>query len=199
MEGTDPQGEYVLLHGKDGYSVGFPLAAFQDGLLAYGMNGKVLPRAHGFPVRMLVPGHWGETNMKWITEIEVTDELQDGYWEKKGWEGTGPVHTVAKVHAVNRLGDGRIEVGGHAYAGTRGVSAVEVSIDGGESWQEAQVSEDLSSEDVWRQYRFEYDAPGEKHEVLARAIEDDGTIQTEETQDDFPGGATGYASKTVNP
>jgi hypothetical protein len=198
LEGTDPQGEYVLLHGDDGYSVGFPLEAFRVGFLAYGMNGKVLPRAHGFPLRALVPGHWGETNAKWITEIEVTDELQDGYWEQRGWEGTGPVHTVAKVHAVNRL-DGRIEVGGPAYAGTRGVSGVEVSTDGGETWEAAELSEPLPGEDVWRHWRFEYDAPGEKHEVVARAIEADGTVQPSAVQDAYPEGATGYASKTVKP
>jgi len=199
VAGTNPRGEYVLLHAADGYSVGFPLAAIEDGFLAYGMNGKVLPKAHGFPLRALVPGHWGETNVKWITEIEVTDELVDGYWESRGWEGTGPVHTVAKIHAVNRGPDGSIEVGGHAYAGTRGISGVEVSVDGGDTWEAAHVSEPLPGDDVWRQWRHEYDAPGEKHEVLARAIEADGTVQPREPRDAFPEGATGYASRDVNP
>jgi len=199
LEGTNPQGEYVLLHGADGYTVGFPLAAIEDGLLAYGMNGKILPRGHGFPLRALVPGHWGETNAKWLTEIEITDELVDGYWETRGWEGTGPVHTVAKIHAVNRGADGRIEVGGLAYAGTRGVSGVEVSINGGDTWETAEVSEPLPGDDVWRQWRYEYDSPGRKHEVVARAIEADGTVQRRKPRDPFPEGATGYASRNVNP
>ncbi|MFB6094766.1 MAG: molybdopterin-dependent oxidoreductase [Halanaeroarchaeum sp.] len=199
LEGANPQGEYVLLHAADGYSVGFPLAAIADGLLAYGMNGRILPRAHGFPLRALVPGHWGETNAKWLTEIEITDELVDGYWESRGWEGTGPVHTVAKIHAVNRPGAGRIEVGGPAYAGTRGVSAVEVSTDGGRTWQSATLSEPLPGDDVWRQWRYEYDAPAERHAVVARAIEGDGTVQPRTPQDAFPGGATGYARRVVRP
>ncbi|MFW5895981.1 MAG: molybdopterin-dependent oxidoreductase [archaeon] len=199
LEGTNPRGEYVLLHGADGYSVGFPLAAIEDGFLAYGMNGKILPRAHGFPLRALVPGHWGETNAKWLTEIEITDELVDGYWESRGWEGTGPVHTVAKVHAVNRGPDGRVEVGGHAYAGTRGVSSVEVSLDGGDTWRAAEVSDPLPGDDVWRQWRDEYASPGRKHEVVARAIEADGTVQRREPRDPFPEGATGYASRSVGP
>ncbi|MFT4889605.1 MAG: DMSO/TMAO reductase YedYZ molybdopterin-dependent catalytic subunit [Halobacteriales archaeon] len=199
VAGTNPRGEYVLLHGADGYSVGFPLAAIEDGFLAYGMNGKVLPKAHGFPLRALVPGHWGETNVKWITEIEITDELVDGYWESRGWEGTGPVHTVAKIRTVNRGADGSIEVGGHAYAGTRGISGVEVSVDGGDTWEAARVSDPLPGDDVWRQWRHEYDAPGSKHEVLARGVEADGTVQRREPQDAFPEGATGYASKVVKP
>lgn len=199
LDGTDPRGEYVLLHAADGYSVGFPLAAIEDGFLAYGMNGKILPRGHGFPLRALVPGHWGETNAKWLEEIEITDELVDGYWETRGWEGTGPVHTVAKIHAVNRGADGRIEVGGPAYAGTRGVSGVEVSIDGGDTWRAAQLSDPLPGDDVWRHWRYEYDSPDRKHEVVARAIEADGTVQRRKPSDPFPEGATGYASRSVNP
>jgi len=63
----------------------------------------------------------------------------DGILGKTGWHGTGPVNTVAKLWGVNRLGDGRIQVGGHAYAGTRGIKTVEVSTDGGDNWTEGGV------------------------------------------------------------
>lgn len=199
MEGTNPRGEYVKLHAADGYSVGFPLEAVENGFLAYGMNGNVLPQEHGFPLRALVPGHWGETNAKWLTKIQITEELEDGYWESRGWEGTGPVHTVAKIHSVDRGADGRIEVAGPAYAGERGISGVEVSTDAGKTWEAADLSDPLPSDDVWRQWRYEYDAPGQKHAVYARAIEADGTVQPEELQDPFPEGATGYANRTIEP
>jgi DMSO/TMAO reductase YedYZ molybdopterin-dependent catalytic subunit len=132
----------VMLRAADGYYEEFPLAALRAGLLAYGMNAEVLPRGHGYPVRALVPGHWGEVNLKWLTEIEVLEREAKGYWEKRGWHGTGPVTTVAKLHHVDR-GDGRVRVGGHAYAGTRGVRRVEVSTDGGDSWQRARLSDPL--------------------------------------------------------
>jgi len=133
----------VMFRAADDFYEEFPLSALEDALLAYRMNGRPLPKAHGRPVRALIPGHWGEINVKWLTEIEILTEEQDGYWEKRGWHGTGPVNTVAKLHGVTTRDDGTIEVGGHAYAGTRGIERVEVSTDGGETWTEADLSEPL--------------------------------------------------------
>ncbi|MFB6074985.1 MAG: molybdopterin-dependent oxidoreductase [Haloarculaceae archaeon] len=189
--------ECVMLRAADDYYEEFPLAAFEGGLLAYEMNGASLPRSHGFPIRALVPGHWGEVNVKWLTEIELLDRERTGFWEERGWHGTGPVTTVAKLHAVNRLEDGRVQVAGHAYAGTRGVSVVEVSTDGGDTWRSARLSEPLPGEDVWRQWAHTYDPPGGAHEVVVRAAEDDGTVQPREQRDSYPNGATGWVSRTV--
>ena len=196
IERANPRGDYVMARAVDDYFEEFPLEALRGSFLAYGMNGERLPRRHGYPVRLLVPGHWGEINVKWIDEIEVLTNPDKGYWEEKGWHGTGPVKTVAKIKAINRMGD-RIQVGGHAYAGTRGVSAVEVSIDGGDTWQEATVSDRLPGQDVWRQWSHEYDSPGSRHEVVARAIEDDGTVQPEEETGSFPSGPSGWVTRTV--
>jgi DMSO/TMAO reductase YedYZ molybdopterin-dependent catalytic subunit len=144
-----------------------------------------------------VPGHWGETNVKWLAEIELLDEAVDGYWEQRGWHGTGPVNTVAKLWSESMLDNGHIEVAGHAYAGTRGVDAVEVSVDGGDTWRDAELSEPLPGEDVWRQWRFEFE-PRASQEVVVRAIDGDGAVQAEERSEAFPSGATGWVSKTVN-
>ncbi len=193
----------VKVEAADGYYHAFPRAALERGFLAWGMNGKPLPEEHGAPVRVLIPGHWGEINIKWFTRIEVRDEEATGYWEKRGWHGAGPVETVAKIHALERDGQ-RVIVGGHAYAGTRGISRVEVSIDGGESWQDAELSEPLPgsesaegrARDAWRMWRFEYEKP-ESHEVVARAYERDGTLQTREESEAFPRGATGWVRRPV--
>jgi len=214
VERANPQSdcECVMLRAADDYYEEFPIAALNGGMLAYQMNGRPLPRSHGYPLRALVPGHWGEINVKWLTEIEVLEREADGYWEERGWHGTGPVETVAKIHAVNTLPEGRKQVGGHAYAGTRGVSAVEVSTDGGDTWNEATLSEPLMESvdwegdpgqtphapDVWRQWAYEYDDPGRRHEVVARAIEADGTVQPEERRESFPNGPSGWVSRTVN-
>ncbi|MDF9747509.1 molybdopterin-dependent oxidoreductase [Natrinema salsiterrestre] len=196
LEAANPDGDRVVLHGADGYYNEFPLEALWPGLLAYRMNGRPLPRAHGAPLRALVPGHWGEINVKWLTEIEVRDEDTMGYWEYRGWHGTGPVETVAKLWQVNRLGGGRFEVAGHAYAGTRGIEAVEVSTDGGDTWVAAELSEPLPGEDVWRQWRREYGATG-THEVIVRARDGNGDLQIPEEDGPKPDGATGWVSKTV--
>ena len=187
----------VMLRAADGYYEEFPIEALRDGMLAYRMNGRSLPRAHGHPVRALIPGHWGEINVKWVTEIEVLDEEVDGYWEEKGWHGTGPVNTVAKLHAVERDGD-RITVGGHTYAGTRGISAVEVSTDGGETWADATLSKRLPGDDVWRQWAYEYESPSEAHEVVVRAREADGTLQPRERSNAYPSGPTGWVSQELD-
>ncbi|QLG26158.1 molybdopterin-dependent oxidoreductase [Halorarum halophilum] len=202
----------VYVRAADGYFQSFPLEAMRSAFLAYGMNGRSLPKGHGAPVRALVPGHWGEINVKWLTEIEVVREEREGYWEKRGWHGTGPVNTVAKLHSVD-ASSGSVTVGGHAYAGTRGVSAVEVSTDGGESWTEATLSErlpaaipaDADPEDVggeaadaWRMWRHEYEATG-GHEVVVRAVEADGTVQDDAESKPFPSGASGWVSRRVAP
>ena len=201
----------VMLRAADDFFEEFPLSALRDGFLAVEMNGEPLPRGHGYPVRALIPGHWGEINVKWLTEIEVLEEEVDGYWERRGWHGTGPVETVAKLHAVNHLDGGEIQVGGHAYAGTRGIQQVEVSTDGGEAWDEATLSEplpgtvgesgsasDRTADDAWRQWEYTYEAD-RPHEVVVRATDGEGNLQPEEETDAFPSGPTGWVSRRVEP
>ncbi|WP_299330763.1 molybdopterin-dependent oxidoreductase [Haloplanus sp.] len=198
LEEAGLQGEYVMLRAADGFYEEFPVDALEEGFLAVGMNGRPLPRGHGAPARALIPGHWGEINVKWLTEIEILDEPATGYWEERGWHGTGPVETVAKLWAENRLDDGRIEVGGTAYAGTRGIDRVEVSTDAGATWVEAELSEPLPGDDVWRQWVHRYEA-GNRHEVVVRAVDGTGTVQPQEEAEAFPSGPSGWVSKTVDP
>ena len=200
LESVDPEGDCncAMLRGEDGYYVQFPTDVLAEGFLAWGMNGSELPTSHGHPVRVLIPGHWGETNVKWLTEIELLNVEADGYWEERGWEGTGEVKTVAKLwdEGVTTLDDGRIELAGHAYAGTRGISRVEVSTDGGDSWTDAALSGPLPDADVWRQWRHVFDPDG-SHEVVVRAVDGEGTRQTETPSDPSPTGAAGWVRRTV--
>ncbi|MFB6236663.1 MAG: molybdopterin-dependent oxidoreductase [Halopenitus sp.] len=211
-----PENCCVFLEAEDGYYQAFPREALANGFLAWGMNGKALPRGHGHPVRALIPGHWGEINVKWLSRIEIREEPATGYWEERGWAGTGPVHTIAKIHSIETDEDGGVVIGGHAYAGVRGVERVEVSRDGGETWAEATLSDTLPdsvpavdggenaggapiegvAEDAWRMWRYEYEA-SESHEVTVRAIEPDGTVQPKEKTDPFPSGATGWVTRSV--
>lgn len=198
LDRADPEGNCgcAMLYAKDDYFVQFPVSALEDAFLAWGMNGQPLPKSHGHPVRLLVPGHWGETNVKWVNEIELLDEELDGYWERRGWHGTGPVETVAKLWSDTVIDDGRFEVAGFAYAGTRGIQRVEVSTDGGTTWTDAELSPELPGDDVWRQWKHVYDTSG-THEVVVRAVDGEGNRQPQEQRDSFPTGATGWVSKTI--
>jgi DMSO/TMAO reductase YedYZ molybdopterin-dependent catalytic subunit len=196
----DDGAAYAVVHAVDGYWNTITREALERSYVVYGMNGRVLPREHGHPVRLLVPGNWGEVNVKWIDEIELREDRRPGYWDERGWDGTGEVETVAKIWSVDRGADA-ITVGGHAYAGLEGVEAVEVSIDGGDTWTEAELSPPLEGEpkDVWRQWRHSFEPTADSHEVVARAIDGTGTVQTEEPSGPKPDGATGWVSRTIEP
>lgn len=197
---ADPKSacDCVMLRCADDYYVEVPLEPLRQGLLAYGMNGRFVPQKHGYPVRALVPGHWGETNAKWLTEIEVLEKQTDGYWESppRNWEGTGIVTTIAKLHTARRIDSERIRIGGHAYAGTRGIDRVEVSTDGGETWMTATLSDPLPGEDTWRQWRLEYSQDGTAT-VLVRAIDGTGAVQPSERSEPYPRGASGWVEQEV--
>ena len=200
IESVDPAGDCdcAMVRGEDGYYVQFPVDVLAEGFLAWGMNGKALPTGHGHPIRVLIPGHWGETNVKWLSEIDLLNVEEDGYWEERGWEGTGEVKTVAKLwdEGITERPDGRIELAGHAYAGTRGIERVEVSTDGGGSWTDATLSDPLPDGDVWRQWRHVFDPDG-THDVVVRAVDGEGTTQSRERSDPSPSGASGWVRRTV--
>ena len=197
LEAADPSGEWVVAHGGDGYFETFPRAFLAEALLVYGMNGELLPRAHGYPVRLLMPGTWGKLNVKWLTRLEITTAPSDGFWGERGWEGTGDVHTVAKLWTIRRLTDGRVELGGHAYAGDRGIDRVEVSVNGGETWHTASLGEPVPGEAVTRMWRYRYRSDG-PHEVVVRAIDGHGTRQSPVESGPFPDGATGWVHESVD-
>ncbi len=187
----------------DGWTGGFPVEAALDGrepLVAVAMNGEPLPRDHGFPARLVVPGLFGYVSAtKWLSEIELTTmEAFDGYWVPRGWSKLAPVNTQARID-VPRFGArtpaGRQPVAGVAWAPTRGISGVEVSIDD-EPWQEARLSEPLN-EDTWRQWVYEWDAQPGRHEIRTRATDGTGETQTAEEVAPRPDGATGYHTIAV--
>ena len=137
----------VRLHGVDNYTDTIPLekALEPSTLLAYEMNGAQLPDRHGYPLRVIVPGYFGEKNVKWITRIEVADANAKGFYEAQGWGPDFIVPTRSRIDVPDNwssfsLGKlaGPIEVKGIAYGGDRGVSRVELSFDG-QTWNDAEI------------------------------------------------------------
>ena len=190
----------LILRAADNYADSFPIeAAMADGtIVAFLQNGEPLTRDHGFPARVLVPGIYGMKNVKWVTEIELVNEDFQGYWQTRGWSDTAIVRTMSRIDtpAGVPLDDGTVAVGGVAFAGLRGVQGVEVSVDGGDTWQEAEVAPAVN-ELTWNLWGFSWDAEPGTHEVLVRAVDGTGEVQTAERERPLPDGATGYHTVTV--
>ncbi|CAM5781772.1 molybdopterin-dependent oxidoreductase [Cellulomonas persica] len=190
--------DMVLSRSADGWTASTPLAALtddRDALLAVGMDGAPLPVAHGFPVRLVVPGLYGYVSAtKWVTELEVTRFADaTAYWTDRGWSPHGPVKTQSRIDVPGdgaQLDAGEVVVAGTAWAQHRGITRVQVQVDRG-PWQDATLA-DSGGIDSWRQWRWTWTAtePG-RHELRVRAFDPDGP-QTGAAAGVLPDGATGY-------
>lgn len=196
MAGVGPGVEKLILRAADNYADSFPLSsAFHEGVIvAYLHNGEPLTRDHGFPARLLIPEIYGMKNVKWLQEIELSPDAGFlGYWQQRGWSDSAIVKTMSRIDTpqATRLEDGSAAIGGIAWAGIRGVSRVEVSVDGGSSWHDAQVKPALN--DIsWNLWGFSWDAEPGQYDVMVRATDGTGEVQTAERTPPLPDGASGY-------
>lgn len=198
-----PGADQVVSRSVDGWTCGTPTSVLTDGrdaLLAIGMNGEPLPLTHGFPVRMVVPGLYGYVSAcKWISEIELSSfDDYDAYWVPRGWAPQAPIKTQSRIDTPRQsAAAGRVTVAGVAWAQHRGISRVEVRVDGG-AWQEAELGDTVSA-DTWRQWSWQWEdaAPGE-HELVVRATDTTGQVQTPEVSQPAPDGATGWHTVRID-
>ncbi|MET9883398.1 molybdopterin-dependent oxidoreductase [Streptomyces sp. NPDC006430] len=195
--------DQLVARSVDGMTLGTPVEAVMDGreaLLAVGMNGEPLPFAHGFPVRMVVPGLYGYVSAcKWLRELRLTTfAAYDAYWVRRSWAAQGPVKTQSRIDTPRPSAEpeaGRVAVAGVAWAQHRGVSRVEVRIDGG-PWQEARLG-DADGNDTWRQWVWPWQATPGRHVLEVRATDGTGAVQTGVRRGTVPDGATGWHSVAV--
>ncbi|MFC5133437.1 MULTISPECIES: molybdopterin-dependent oxidoreductase [Haloferacaceae] len=192
----------VVTHAADGYSEAIPMDIVEreDVLIVYGMGERTLETEHGFPARLLVPGRYGMKMTKWIERIEVSGVDHEAYWEDRGWDEEAVANTMSYVRAAERDGD-RVVVGGVAFGGLETgieeLAGVEVTVDGGETWNEGELEEPIAPH-AWRRWRYAFDAPDRSEfDVVVRAVRRDGTVQTEERTGPRPGGSTGWHRTTV--
>ncbi|MGY4903754.1 molybdopterin-dependent oxidoreductase [Streptomyces sp. 900116325] len=196
--------DQIVARSVDGMTIGTPVETVMDGrdaILALGMNGEPLPFAHGFPVRMVVPGLYGYVSAcKWIKDIELTTFASyDAYWVRRSWSQQAPVKTESRIDTPRPFASpepGIVPVAGVAWAQHRGISRVEVRVDGG-AWHPARLAAQ-DNRDTWRQWVWEWPATSGRHTLEVRATDGTGATQTGERVGTVPDGATGRHSVVVD-
>ncbi len=194
---------YAILYAAEGYTTGHPVDRIlrPDNFLAYEMNGEPLTRPHGFPLRIFFPGKYGMKMPKWLTRIEFVDRDYLGYWERQGWSNTADRQLRAVVDDPGdaaHISGGTFVISGYAVADASGVSRVEISTDNGRTWQEASIFSNPLPSQVWAFWKHLWvDPPKGKHTLQVRATDGAGRPQSAARSGEWPAGATGYHTLTV--
>ena len=163
-------------------------------LIAYQMNGRDLPQDHGYPVRAIVPGHYGMASVKWLTRIHAVREPFQGYWQTSDygyWDYLDgkPVRRalgemklkseIARPSVYETLAPNQVyPVSGAAWAGETEVTEIVVSTDGGHTWAKAEFLDPVQRH-AWRRWKFDWLTPKRKgrYTLLARAKDANGSVQ----------------------
>ena len=192
----------VRLFGVDNYTDTIPIekALEPTTLLALEMNGEELPDRHGYPMRAIVPGYFGEKHVKWLTRIELTDADAKGFYETQGW---GPDFTVPNRSRIDvpdydsrfslgQLSGAPIQIKGVAFGGDRGISRVEFSDDDGETWDDAKIIYP-GTKLTWALWSYDWrpDSPDD-YTLAVRATDGEGEVQEFEEDRGWFSGATGF-------
>ena len=204
MASPQAQASWVAFRARDGYTESLPLSTIQASpeiLVAYELGGAPLPAQHGYPARILIPGHYGMKGPKWLDAIDLVNHETGGYWEQQGWDHNAVVKTTSRLDAP-RDGEiiklGTIDVGGVAFAGTRGVSKVEYTTDGGSTWITVPFDPPLSSL-TWVLWRATWTPATEgAYKLMVRATDGSGALQDRNSAASYPSGASGYHAIQVN-
>lgn len=188
-------GDTVVFESADNYAESLPIATVNhvDPLITYGMNGETLARSHGYPVRLVVPGLYGFKSVKWLTGLRVVDGAAAGVWALHGWNEMPQIHSTARID-VARRSSADILLAGVAFAGIRGVRAVQVRINGGR-WRQAHLGPALS-EASWVQWVVRVHCAG-PCTAEARTIDGTGRVQSSFPHGTYPAGATGWDSVSL--
>lgn len=199
-----PGADQIVTRSVDGFTIGTPTEVAMDGrdaVLAVAMNGEPLPLAHGFPVRMIVPGLYGYVAAtKWLVDMELTTfDAFDPYWIERGWAERAPIKTMARIDTPTsflEVPPGQVSVAGVAWAQGTGIDRVEVQVDD-LPWANAELAGE-DTIDTWRQWVHRWAASPGRHRVRARATDRSGLTQPERRAEPFPDGATGWHEIVVN-
>ncbi len=167
----------------------------EDLLLCYEFNGEPLTTEHGFPLRLVVPGWFGISWVKWLTRIEVIDRRYMSKYmaqeyvtlrgeergDKTQWHLTsvGPMNVKSIIARATRLKDGTVRLTGAAWGDGTPIKSVEIKIDDG-PWQPATIDRSPKDKYTWRFFNFDWKKPAEgEHSIVSRATDEEGRVQPE--------------------
>jgi DMSO/TMAO reductase YedYZ molybdopterin-dependent catalytic subunit len=200
-----PEATHLKIRSADGFFEVVPLAtvkADERVMLTYAWDGAPLLSEHGFPLRIYIPNLYGMKQPKWIESIEATDHWEPGYWVERGWDAqaqmkaTSVIDTIAVDMMIAQADASTlVPIGGIAHAGARGVSKVEVQVDGGE-WREAKLRAPLSGL-TWVIWRYDWPFQKGRHTFTVRCYDGAGAPQIVEEAPPAPSGASGLHSKSM--
>ncbi len=201
--GLKPGATKVVLSASDDYSDSIHLvkALEPTTLVAVRMNDVTLPDGHGFPARLLVPGIYGMKHVKWITDIEVVDTDYQGYWQVRGWSDPAPIRLTSRIDTPL---DGTVlrankpmYIAGVAFSGNKGISEVDVSLDGGNTWLHALLKKPLSNL-TWVLWELPWTPAKGAHTIIVRAVDLEGNVQDPNQEPPLPDGSSGYHTISVS-
>ena len=202
IAGVQASATQLVGRSVDGWTAGMPTAWVMDParepMIAFKMNDEPLPRIHGYPARLIVPGLFGYVSAtKWLKELELTTlESFNGYWVPLGWAKEGPILTQSRIDTPRGgVAAGQVAIAGIAWAPDRGISKVEVAIDG--VWRDARLSAPISNA-TWVQWVTDWAADAGNHEIKVRATDGTGEVQDEQPSPPAPDGARGWHTINVN-
>ncbi|HEY4189694.1 MAG TPA: molybdopterin-dependent oxidoreductase [Candidatus Limnocylindrales bacterium] len=202
MAGVQAAATQLVGRSVDGFTAGMPTAWVMDKarepMIALKMNDAPLPPNHGYPARLIVPGLYGYVSAtKWLAELELTTlESFDGYWVPLGWSKEAPILTQSRIDTPRGGAKaGQVHIAGIAWAPDRGISRVEVSVDG--LWQDARLSKPISNA-TWVQWVYDWAAQPGGHKIQVRATDGTGAVQPEQPSPPAPDGARGWHTVNVS-
>jgi DMSO/TMAO reductase YedYZ molybdopterin-dependent catalytic subunit len=208
---VNPEAKFVVMRAADRYFTGAPLEEImrEENFLPYLMNDLPLPIEHGYPVRIFIPGKYGMKQPKWITEIEFVPAPVRGYWEQRGWSRTAwrkvnsGFFSPRPSGGVLSLFGGTVDVHGvtdffgWALAGPSGIKRVEVSVDDGASWRDADLIENRSPY-IWTVWKYRF-MPKQRGTRVIRVRATDGNGASQLPEDHQAGeGLSSQARMTLN-
>ena len=186
-----PSAVEIVFTGADDYQTSIPIADLDKPIwLVWKMNGEPLPDRHGAPARILTPGRYGTKNPKWVTGIRFVREPFLGFWESRGWSNSAEYRAntfFLSPPASAVLTAGPVRFLGTAFAGSDPIARVEVSANGGERWEDAEITYQ-NGPDVWTLWAFDWDAVAGDYEIQVRATTESGKQSSPEPDGTDPWG-----------